>query len=161
MSSRIFFGVVMAFVLGLCTAPVAQAQVKAKSAFGDSAISAKYSDSQLSGFIRHFARLAQIDATYSSQPRMGGGSGMTHPGAPKKIIDDKNKVLQDNKYYEMARYLEDNGTTVNAFQAVRLDINRDTALKKRFKYMARDMGYKSLEPRWDPFKDAPPYISTY
>lgn len=162
MTGRLITSIVLAFVLCTGTVPAAQAQVQAKSAFGESAVSAKYSDAQLSKFIQWSVHLASVEAQYENQPRMGGGVGKSYPGsAPRDIIDQKNQVLQDNKYFEMAKYLEANGTTVGGYQAMRRDISSDVVLKKRFRKMTRDMGYSSLNVDRDPFKDAPPNIGTY
>jgi len=160
MAGRIILSLLIAFTFSVGAAPSVQAQVQPKSAFGESAVSARYSDAQLSKFIKITARLAAIQATYASQPRFAG-SGKYHPSAPDDVLDSKNQQLQDNQYYEMARFIEENGGTVKAYQAMRNDVDRDIVLKKRYRKMSRDMGYKNLDVSKDPFKDAPPHVGTY
>lgn len=159
MRGKLIYPLIAAVTCCAMLAGTAHAQVKAKSAYEDEAASSAYSDAALRKFIQITARLSSIEAQYAKQPRMAG-TGKYHPGSGD-IIDQKNKVLQDNKYFEMAEYIEDNGLTVASYQAMRANINGTRALKYRVRDMAKDMGIKNLDTRTDHFKDAPPHVGTY
>ena len=100
-TGRLITSIVLAFVLCAGTAPSVHAQVQAKSAFGESAVSSKYSDAQLSKFIQWTAHLASVEAPLTVAKMLCDGYETLVSGKPTtEVIASTKKAHAKGEIFD-------------------------------------------------------------